>query len=64
LPEEMDDFEDFSSSDESDDSDLDASFHGISPVTSDNEYYTSSAHICATYHSKTICSTLCKNSSA
>jgi len=38
----MDDFEDFSSSDESDDSDSDASFHSISPVTSDNEYYTSS----------------------
>ena len=38
----MDDLEYFSSSDDSDDSDSDASFHSVSPVTSDDEYYTSS----------------------
>ena len=39
LPEEMSDVEDFSSSD---DSDSDASFHSFSPVTADDEYYSSS----------------------
>ena len=39
LPEVTDDFDDFSSSD---DSDSDAPFRSFSPVTSDDEYYTSS----------------------
>ena len=42
LPEEMEDFEDFSSSDDSDDYDSDTSYRSFSPVSSDDEYFTSS----------------------